>query len=76
MNKLIVIHRLASQFDRVVGPRHPWLVLVGCAMQRAAAVRATLEGLGYLVETAEAEAMQVTRKNTVRARGGAGGCLE
>ena len=73
MNKLIVIHRLAAQFDRVVGPRHPWLVLAGCAMQRALAVRETLEGLGYHLETSEAEAILITRRNAVRARGGAAG---
>lgn len=75
MNKLIVVHRFASQFDRVVGPRHPWLVLVGCAMQRALAVRATLEALGYLLETSEAEAIVITRKNAVRARA-TGGIIE
>ncbi len=69
MNKLLVLHKFAVQFDRVIGPRHPWLTLVGAAMHRILPVKAALESLGYHLATTEADIVAVARRNAIRARG-------
>lgn len=68
-NRLMAVHKLALQLDRVVGPRHPSLVAVGRAWATAQELSDELADLGFLLVLDETEGVLAVR----RRRPGAGG---
>ena len=72
-NRLLALHKLAVQLDRVVGPRHPDLLPVGHALASAMRVAEDLRVLGFLLVMEEAEGLMAVRRRQAAGAGGAAG---